>query len=259
MEAIGPALAFFGLVLARILPVVFLAPFLGGRFVPAPARVGVALVLAAFVFPTARPSAASASAPAGLEWVLSAGHELARGTVLGLLAALLFWAVESAGRALDVIRGANQVEAQLPAMAHRVSPLANLHFQLTLVVFCRTGGDHRFIEAIVQSFEALPLGAKPWSLDDPAPLFIVIVTHWGALLASALGLVLPGICAALLVDVVFGVFSRIAPSINAYFLALGTKSGAVLGAWIVAIGVWMAGVVAMIERTIAVVARVGGG
>ena len=43
-------------------------------------------------------------------------------------------------------------------------------------------------------------------------------------LAVAFGLVFPGLFAAFMVDVVFGMFNRIAPQLNAYFMAMGIKA-----------------------------------
>lgn len=251
--------AHFALTLARVLPIVVLAPFLGGRATSPAVRVGLAAGVAALALPHAPP-------PSGEEWLTPIPFvalifvEAARGLALGFAAALVFWLAESAGRALDIARGANLAEVQAPALGHRASPLGQLVSLLLLVVFCRLDGPSRFLASVFESFRLVPVGGSTSSPTVPLDAGTVerLVVHFGDLTRAVLGLVLPGLAAALLVDLVFGAFNRIAPALNAYFLALGGKALAVVAMLALTLTVVAAEAPALIDRTLALVGQLAG-
>jgi flagellar biosynthetic protein FliR len=246
-------LAQLALTLARVLPITVLAPFLGGRTVPPLVRVGMAVSIAILALP-------HATLPRDAAWLEPYAYagllvgETARGLAIGFATTLVFWLAESAGRALDVARGANLAEVQAPGLGHRASPLGQFAFLLFLVVFCRLDGPAHFLSSIFESFRSIPVGA-PVDASTPEAL----LRHAGELFGAVSGLVLPGLVAALLVDLVFGAFNRIAPALNAYFLALGGKALAVVGMLMVTLGVVVDRAPVLLARTLSFVAKLARG
>lgn len=208
------ALTSWSLAFARVAPLVWITPFLGGRAVPAPARAALAIVLASCAAP--RVTVSFDPSLVGLAVLLA--REVALGAALGFGAAVVFHAATAAGAALDQTRGAPLADAMAPVLGDRSTPLGQLCFQLVVLVFCQLGGPALVMASVQASFEVFPPGPSAW------PSFASSVQRVGEALRVALGLVLPGLFAALLVDFVFGVSNRMAPALNAYFLALGAKS-----------------------------------
>jgi type III secretory pathway component EscT len=130
---------------ARATPIVWMVAPLGGPRLPAPARVGLALLLAALASPilvasTGAAALGRASAPA---LALLFAREVLVGLCLGFVADAAFRAAEIAGRLSDTLRGANVAEILVPTAEERSSPLGVLYLLLATVVFLQIGGVPR--------------------------------------------------------------------------------------------------------------------
>lgn len=213
------------LIMARVIPIIVQTPFLGGKLVPPETRIGLSVGLAVLVFPFARASLEAPIDASGIVFIVLMFKELFLGFVIGFVATELFYAMEIAGRGLDTLRGSNMAEVQVPELGFRASPVGQFNFQLLLVVFCSLNGHGYFIESVSLSFEVVHLDAFPAMTIIGWDGFIdELLKYTTSLFGIAFALVFPGMFAAFLVDVVFGMFNRIAPQLNAYFMAMGVKA-----------------------------------
>src|SRR5262245_11039821 len=128
------------LIIIRAVAIVFQAPFLGGKLVPAETRIGLAFGLAILVYPFARGAMAGPLDINPLVYLALMMKELFVGYAIGFIATEIFYAMEIAGRALDVMRGSNMAEVQVPEIQLRASPFGEFNFQLLLMVFCALNG-----------------------------------------------------------------------------------------------------------------------
>lgn len=212
------------LVMFRVLPIVFQTPFLGGKLVPAETRLGLSIGLTILVYPfAAAPTGGTLDINAGV-YIVLLFKELFLGFTIGFVATELFYAMEIAGRAVDTMRGSNMAEVQVPELQLRVSPVGQFNFQLLLVVFCTLNGHGHFIESVIESFRMVPVNGWPGLTLGFLQWVDQILRFTADLFGVAFALVFPGLFASFLTDVVFGMFNRIAPQLNAYFMAMGVKS-----------------------------------
>ena len=223
---------------ARATPVVWMVAPLGGPRLPAPARVGLALLLAALASPVLVGSAGAAalgqaSAPA---LALLFGREVLVGLCLGFVADAAFRAAEIAGRLSDSLRGANIAEILVPTAEERSSPLGVLYLLLATVIFLQIGGVPRLCEALLDSYRVLPVGG---GLDaGSARQAAAIVTAASArLIASGVALASPVIVALWLTDLALGLVARAAPQVPVYFIGLPLKGLLAIGLVLVSLGV----------------------
>jgi flagellar biosynthesis protein FliR len=214
-----------GAALARVTPAVWLAPFLGGKLVPATVKMGVSLALALTVAPSLAPSvrALEGSGPLLLLGLLL--KELAVGAAAGFVVGLVFQAAEAGGRLMDTARGANLAEALVPQLGERSSPLGDLSFQLTLVLFLALGGHRLFLMALGTSYQLLPLGAVPHA-SGLAGLAGLCLRLTADLLALAVSLAAPALAAGLIADLVLGAINRFVPQAQVFFLGMPLKAAA---------------------------------
>ena len=215
----------FALVMMRIVPIIFQTPFMGGKLVPTETRIGLTVGLSILVFPFAQEGMDSTLL--GINWlayIVLLGKEVFIGFVIGFIAAELFFAMEIGGRALDVMRGSNMAEVQVPELQLRASPIGQFNFQLLLVVFCALNGHGVFIESIIDSYRMVAIDGFPAFTRGFGEMIDQILVYTNSLFGIAFALVFPGLFASFLVDVVFGMFNRIAPQLNAYFMAMGVKA-----------------------------------
>lgn len=213
------------LIMARVVPIIVQTPFLGGKLVPPETRIGLSVGLSVLVYPFARASLEAPIDTNGIVFIVLMFKELFLGFVIGFVATEIFYAMEIAGRGLDTLRGSNMAEVQVPELGFRASPVGQFNFQLLLVVFCSLNGHGYFIESVSLSFDVVHLDAFPAMGSIGWDGFIdQLLQYTTSLFAIAFALVFPGMFAAFLVDVVFGMFNRIAPQLNAYFMAMGVKA-----------------------------------
>jgi flagellar biosynthesis protein FliR len=223
---------------ARATPIVWMVAPLGGPRLPAPARVGLALLLAALASPilvasTGAAALGRASAPA---LALLFAREVLVGLCLGFVADAAFRAAEIAGRLSDTLRGANVAEILVPTAEERSSPLGVLYLLLATVVFLQIGGVPRLCEALLDSYRVLPVGGGLGA--GSARQAAAIVTAASArLIASGVALAAPVIVALWLTDLALGLVARAAPQVPVYFIGLPLKGLLAIGLVLVSLGV----------------------
>jgi type III secretory pathway component EscT len=219
-------------------------PAFGGRALPVPIRLGIAVLLASFGLPHLLPAAAgilvAGWGPAA--WLLIAAREALIGAVVGLVVSFFFRAAEMAGGLVDVLRGANLGEVLSPASGARTSPVGALYALLATTIFLELGGLERLAVALGRGYQALPVAGG----GAGAPLagaalgqglrlaFELVLAASARLLESAIGLAAPVIVALLLTDLALGAVGRITPAIPVYFAAMPLK--ALLGVGVVLLG-----------------------
>ena len=213
-----------GLILARTLPLVFFAPFLGGGLAPSEVKMGLAVAIAILVWPVARDAMPVMVPTTAMPFMLLMAKETLIGTCMGFSASHIFTAMEVAGRLTDTARGAAMGEVMVPSTKLRATVLGSLFQQLLVIFFATLGGYRIFFEAYFNSFIQLPLTGG-----------VTVTAGYNALIefmcrASAntlyIGLILaaPSLAATFIADLVFGILNRVAPQLNAYFLSMPVKA-----------------------------------
>lgn len=217
------ALLVFAAALARLGPLVFLAPFPGGRLVPATVKTSLALLLALLVYPQLAPQATKLAA-GGLPLVAAIlVKEALVGAALGFIVSLVFHAAAAAGWLIDSARGAQNGEVFLATTGGRTTALGGLLFTFTLVLFVSLGGHRLLVGVIARSYMLLPLAHFPstTTLGAFAALCIKLTAE---LILLAVTLAAPVLASMLLADLALGWVNRFAPQLNVFFVAMPLKA-----------------------------------
>jgi flagellar biosynthetic protein FliR len=224
-----------GLGAARTLPVTWMVGPMGGARLPAAARVAFGLLLAALAAPALTAAAARADLPraGGLFLGLVLAREVIVGLGLALITSFAFRAAEAAGRLVDVMRGASLAEVFVPTAEERASPLGALYVLLASLLFLELGGVARTLEALLASYDAVPLAGALTATNLRAGAQVVVLAS-ARLLESALALAAPAVVALWLTDLALGMVARVAPQVPVYFVGLPLKG--LLGVGVVLLG-----------------------
>jgi len=221
------AIAVTFLVMARLGPVVFVTPFLGGRRLPGSARLVVVAVLTLAMWPSGW--VASVDLPEAWPWVtLLVMKEGLVGMVLALMVTVLFSAIEAGGRLMDTTRGAQMAQVLTGQSADPSSPLGALLLLFAVVTFLALGGHLLVLSALERSYATIPLVGWPGRAAWMGVARLAI--HLGGeFFLVALGLTAPVMATAFILEVSLGLAGRLAPQMPAYFIGLPLKGwGAVL-------------------------------
>ena len=233
------------LMLGRVIAMIQLTPFLGGKIAPLQIKMALSVLLVLIVWPIARGSVNAAELDlSALSFLMLMLKEVLIGFVIGFVNAHIFFVMDMAGRLVDTTRGTSMSEVQDPHSKTRVTPVGDMYTQLFLVIFIAVNGHHIFFEAFFYSFEAMPV-SKTLAWGEPRlELFMdKILQVGGEIWQIALVLAAPVVAATFITDVVFGILNRVAPQLNAYFMSMPVKA--------------LGGVVMILVALDAIVARMG--
>lgn len=237
-QPLNQAILLAALVSARLLPIVQLAPFLGGKAVPQQVKMALALALALLVYPTVWLSGAADNLPeAPAEIAALVLKEAMVGFVIGFVAALVFDAVRTAGQIIDNSAGITQATSLAPQITDRVSLSANLLFQLTVVIFFVSGGHRVFLTALAHSFERIPPQTMLNTGESLTALADATVRLGADTITLSILLSFPVVAAILLANLFLALVNKSAPQINVFFLGMPIK--AMLGVLVVMLGIDM--------------------
>lgn len=208
IAAITPHVIAVALCAARLLPVVFLCPVLGGEAAPTTVKLGVVLSLSMCVH-FAGGVAPLAPTVDALGFAAMVVREFSFGAALGLVASLPFDAARMGGKFIDLFRGSS-AEAALPHAGTRESATGDGLYQL-LVALVATGALlPLMLKGLFHSFAVVKLGA--FVHTESAAMHVVALA--GTALGAGLAIGAPVAAAAMAVDCVMGLASRAAPQMN---------------------------------------------
>jgi flagellar biosynthetic protein FliR/type III secretion protein T len=205
-SALSPHVAAVALCAARLVPVVFLCPVLGGSASPTTVKLGVVLAFALFVH-----FAGGIAQPAS-DWVELAAmmvREVVYGLALGLIASLPFDAARMGGKFVDLFRGSS-AEAALPHAGTREAATGDGLYQLLVALVAQGAVFPLVLKGLFHSFTLVKLGA--FVPTESAAMEVVGLA--GTALGTGLAIGAPIAASALLVDCVMGLASRAAPQMH---------------------------------------------
>jgi flagellar biosynthesis protein FliR len=211
------------LILTRTMAMVMYTPFLAGHIAPMEVKMGLGVLITATVWPVAHSSMTAPIPMLAIPFFLLMLKEVFIGLMLGF--ANDFVVMEMAGRIIDTVRGSSMAEVMVPHTGQRATPAGDLYYHLLLMIFVSMGGIGAFMSIYFFSFGAIPLNVHiPTSANELWAFTDYLMGHSGGFLVHALLLAGPVIAATLVTDVVFGILNRVAPQLNAYFMAMPVKA-----------------------------------
>ncbi len=194
-------------------------PVLGTRTVPTRVRIG----LAAFIAMAAQPSLPEMpvlplDSPLAALLVI---QQVLIGVAIGFAVRVVFAAVEFGGELIGLQMGLNFAGFFDPVSAGTATATSRLFGTTVAWLFIVINGHLLMIAALVQSFEAFPVGPEPLAFVGQ-----MLPHRWGAIIFSTgLWIALPMITLLLFVNLVLGAISRVAPQINVFAIGFPVTLG----------------------------------
>lgn len=210
-----------GLMLCRILPVIFMSSFLGGEAVPNDVRMGLGVVLTVILFPAVAGQIQHIPT-AAVPFILLLVKELFVGFTLSFVG-VGFEIFQSAGGLADLFAGTSMAQVYVPSIQERTTLFSSIKIQLAIAFFLTLNGHHVIIQALGDSFLTVPLDAFPLASKGAWPIFDTAIRSFADVLTLGLAISAPVMLATFLTDLSLGMVNKVAPQIQVYFISMSIK------------------------------------
>src|SRR3990167_4479647 len=187
-------LSIFFLTMARIVPIILIAPFFGAKTIPASIRIMFSISILAILFPQVIFSTTK-EIPLNIFFTAYFLKEIFIGFILGLLVSIPFFVAQSAGGLTNHIRGAQSLMVSDPTTLGKTGPIGIFYNYVLIVIFFSIGGPFFFIEGIGKSFVLIPVDKffNPNFFRIQMPLWQLLIGIFNYTLAMAIQLAAPAI------------------------------------------------------------------
>lgn len=213
--------------LLRMLGLFTTAPVLSMKAVPRRVRTGLAvlIVLAAQPSLPAMPQVALGSP----ESIMLVVQQVLIGLTMGFAARLVLAAIELAGELVGLQMGLNFASFFDPMSGGQATAVSRFYGTCAAWLFVVMDGHLLLMHALVQSFHAFPVDTQPLAF-----LHTVQPQVWGAeIFKTGIWVALPVLAMLLLVNMVMGLVSRVAPQMNVFSVGFPVTLGVGLtGLWL---------------------------
>lgn len=224
-RGIEQSLLLGALVVARLIPIVQLVPYMGGKAIPQTVKMGLAITLALLVYPSIWIQGGALYVPDGtFEIVLLIAKEVFVGVTIGFVCALSFEALRMAGQIIDNSAGLTDATTMVPQLPDEVSPTSNFLFQLAIVFFFAIGGHRVFLWSLTRSFELIPPHGYLDVGDGLAEVAMVILRLTAETITLGVLMAFPVLAAIMLTNLFLALVNKSAPQINVFFLGMPLKA-----------------------------------
>lgn len=215
----------FLLGLARTVPIISIAPFLGAKAISNPMKVFFGIAITAIFMPFL---IIKSSVPIVMDvnFILLAFKEVLIGAMMGFIISVPFFYAQAAGGLIDHQRGAQSLQVSDPTTQTQSSPLGLLYGNMMLVIFFYVGGPFLFFDALYTSYDLMPIDQFLPALffTDKNPLWLQVIVIFNDMLKISLQLAAPALITILMSDLFLGIANRMAPQVQISFLLWSLKA-----------------------------------
>jgi type III secretion protein T len=215
----------FFLFLGRMMPIIVMVPFFGGKIMPRPAKIAFAISIFTIFLPQLMTSTTT-PLTLNLQLMLYLMKEVFLGLMLGFFLSIPFMIVQNAGILIDHQRGGASLMVNDPTVQNQSSPLGTLFNLVLIYLFFSFEGPFLVLEMISESYGIIPPDKmiSPLSLETTSPLVQYAGKILGRVMILSTQLAAPALIMILMTDFFLGIANRLAPQVQITFLGMPLKS-----------------------------------
>jgi flagellar biosynthetic protein FliR len=215
-----PLVVPFLLVLFRVVGLFAFIPVFSNASIPGNVKVLLALAIALCIWNVVPKHAVPDTL---IDLTVAALCEAGVGFMLGLMTSMVFNGVQLGAHVVSQQMGLSMASVYDPMFEDQTTVIEQVGFWLTLVVFFAVGGHRELINAVVYSYQTVPMG------HSPAPELMLSSTLAGLQMALhvAVRIACPGLVAFFLSHLTMGFVARTMPQIN--LMTIGLPGNLLLG------------------------------
>ncbi len=210
----------FLICLARVAGFVAAIPIILASQTPAQVKAGLVFMITLVLFPVMEPSIPPVSfQPA--TFLLLMVSEVLLGSMIGLIARMVFTAVEYGGTVIGYQMGFAAANVFDPQNQRQISLISQFQNIFAILIFLAVDGHHVFLQVAAESYKLLPPGAFnisgeaiPYLLKLSSKIFFLGIQFSAPILAVLL-----------LSGLILGILARVFPQLNVFLLSFPLNIG----------------------------------
>lgn len=206
------------MILVRVSALIFAAPFFGIRGIPNQLKIGFSVFLSLMIASSMDYYDLGYSTVAG--FTVMVVKEAVTGLLLGLSANLAMQTVQFAGTIMDVDLGFSMVQLFDPSTNQEASAFGSFYSYLVMLVMICMDMHYFIIQALVDSFYLIPIGAQ--GLHDSV-FYDSVVTFATQYFIIGFRIILPIFASSLFLNIILGILARTAPQMNMFVVGMQLK------------------------------------
>lgn len=208
----------FLLIFVRALGLILMVPILGNKNVPYMAKIAMTFFLSILVVST-RSFEVSVSSVDVINFGLAVITEFVIGWLIGFSAYLVFSVLSLAGQFIDMQIGFSMVNVFDPMSQIQLTITGNLYYYLLILIALVTNAHYFFIEALIKSYDLIPLGKMALTPD----LYASLIGYMTRYFELALTIAAPIFFVMIITNVVLGILARTVPQLNMFVIGFPIK------------------------------------
>ncbi len=229
----------FILIFFRIASVLWLLPIFSARAVSAMYKAGLSLLIAFLLFDLVVVKETLGGDPFGL--MILVVKEVFVGLTIGFFVRVLFLAVNAAGEIASFQSGFSFARFMDPISMSQVTPFEQVKNLLAIMVFLAVDGHHILLKGLSGSFREIPVGTV--AMRSALMPFLIDMT--GKVFSIGLRIGAPVIVTLFLVELAFGMLSRMIPQVNIFIEGVPVKIFIAVSVLSISLGIITPGIAAL--------------
>lgn len=210
----------FLVVTSRVAGFIGAVPVFSSAQTPGRVKTGLAIAVSLALFPIMADAVPKVSF-APLPFLLLIIAELLLGLLLGLVARLIFTAVEFGATVIGYQMGFAAANVFDPQNERQVALISQFQNVFAILIFLAINGHHLFLRTAVLSYELLPPGQIDFS-GQAVPFLMELASH---MFAIGVQFSAPVLAVLLLSGLILGVLARVFPQLNVFLLSFPINIG----------------------------------
>lgn len=214
------SLPVFLLIFCRISAFFVVVPVFSSQSVPITFKVGISFFVALVVFSA---SGTGITVPQDFSYILMILREVLIGLLLGFIGNLMFMAIQTAGSFIDIQIGFGIANVIDPMTGASAPILGNFKYMIALLMFLSINGHHHLLNAIVYSYNWVPMNNDLFLHMIDGSLSEFLVRSFAQSFVLAFQMAAPLVTALFLTDVGLAFLARTAPQYNVFVIGVPLK------------------------------------
>ncbi|AIQ13336.1 flagellar biosynthetic protein FliR [Paenibacillus durus] len=210
----------FLLIFCRITAFFVIVPVFSSRNVPRSFKIGISFFLSLVVFSA---KGSGVTVPEDLGIILLVIRESLIGLLLGFIGYLMFMTIQTAGSFIDIQIGFGIANVIDPLTGASSPILGNFKYMIALLLFLGMNGHHYLLDAIVNSYNWVPLDNELLLKMMDGSLAEFLLRSFAQSFMLAFQMSAPLVTALFLTDVGLAFLARTAPSYNVFVIGVPLK------------------------------------